>query len=56
MGPSQRHRLVEYLDRLYGYAFSLARDPHLAQDLVQECALKALAARSVPDDRSAFRA
>ena len=45
---NQKHRdLVGYLGRLYGYAFSLCGDPDRAKDLVQDCAAKALAARSV---------
>jgi RNA polymerase sigma-70 factor (ECF subfamily) len=50
------HRIENYLTRLYGYAISLARDPETAKDLVQQCALKSLAAKSVPTDESAYRA
>ncbi len=49
-------RLENYLSRLYGYAVSLARDPETAKDLVQQCALKSLSAKSVPADESAYRA
>jgi RNA polymerase sigma-70 factor (ECF subfamily) len=49
-------RLETYLPRLYRYAYSLARNEDVAKDLVQQCALRALAARSVPEDESAFRA
>ena len=49
-------RLETYLPRLYRYGFSLARDEDLAKDLVQQCALKALAAKTVPSDESAYRA
>ncbi|NIM29257.1 MAG: sigma-70 family RNA polymerase sigma factor [Gammaproteobacteria bacterium] len=49
-------RIEPYLQRLYGYAFSLSRDPHQAEDLVQECALRALAARKSPPDEPAYRA
>jgi RNA polymerase sigma-70 factor (ECF subfamily) len=45
-----------YLARLYRYAFSLCRDEETAKDLVQQCALKALGARSVPKDEAAYRA
>ena len=48
-------RIEVYLPRLYGYAMSLARDPHQAEDLVQECAVKALAAKNTPVDEPAFR-
>jgi RNA polymerase sigma-70 factor (ECF subfamily) len=50
------HRIEAYLSRLYRYAFSLAREEDLARDLVQRCAVKALAAQTVPDDESAYRA
>lgn len=49
-------RLETYLPRLYRYGFSLARDEDLAKDLVQQCALKALEAKTVPVDDSAYRA
>ncbi len=49
-------RIEAYLKRLYGYAYSLCGDPHQAEDLVHDGALKALAARRVPVDEPAFRA
>ncbi len=49
-------RIEPYLGRLYRYAFSLCRDEDQAKDLVQQCALKALAARSEPTDEPAYRA
>ncbi len=52
----QRERLESYRDRLYGYAISLSQDPDLSRDLVQECALKALSAKKIPQDEPAFRA
>ncbi|WP_246116749.1 RNA polymerase sigma factor [Denitrobaculum tricleocarpae] len=52
----QRERLESYRDRLYGYAISLSQDPDLSRDLVQDCALKALTAKKVPQDEPAFRA
>ena len=42
--------------RLFGYALSLTRDRDAAQDLLQECAVKALAATSAPRDEAALRA
>jgi RNA polymerase sigma-70 factor (ECF subfamily) len=54
--PHAMQRIEAYLSRLYKYAFSLARDEDLARDLVQLCAVKALGAKSVPDDESAYRA
>lgn len=42
--------------RLYGYAVSLTRDRESAQDLLQDCAVKALSAPSVPSDDAALRA
>ena len=49
-------RLIPYLDRLYGYAISLIRDRERAKDLVQECALRAMTAKSIPMDERAYRA
>lgn len=49
-------RIEPYLARLYRYAFSLSRDEEAAKDLVQQCALKALSAKSVPEDEAAYRA
>ncbi len=54
-GP-EMHRLELYLPRLYRYAFSLAHEEELAKDLVQQCALKSLAAKSVPNEEPAYRA
>lgn len=56
MSSDVRARLAAYLTRLFGYAVSLTRDEDRARDLVQECALRALKASSVPVDESAFRA
>lgn len=49
-------RIEPYLARLYRYAFSLCRDEETAKELVQQCALKALGAKSVPENESAYRA
>ncbi|HDK37668.1 MAG TPA: RNA polymerase sigma factor [Thiolapillus brandeum] len=51
-----QNRLVVYLDRLYGYACSLTKDREYAQDLVQITAVKALTAKKIPVDESAYRA
>ncbi len=51
-----RSKIESYLPRLYGYAFSLCGNHHQAEDLVQECAVKALAANNVPVDKPAYRA
>lgn len=51
-----RRRIEPYLSRLFGYALSLTQDREHARDLVQDCALRALAARRVPGDTAAFRA
>jgi RNA polymerase sigma-70 factor (ECF subfamily) len=53
---TERTRIEAYLQRLYGYAFSLAGDRHQAEDLVQECAVRALAAKNTPRDERAYRA
>lgn len=52
----KRVRIQAYLQRLYGYAVSLARDHHQAEELVQECALRALTAKNIPRDEQAYRA
>lgn len=56
MSNDVRARLAGYLTRLFGYAVTLTRDEDRARDLVQECALRALKAKSIPVDESAFRA
>jgi RNA polymerase sigma-70 factor, ECF subfamily len=48
-------RLQSQYRGLYGFALTLARDDDEARDLVQETALKALAAANVPEDATAFR-
>ncbi len=52
----KRQRVEAYLDRLFGYAFSLTKDRDSAQDLVQSCVLKSLSAERVPVDEPAYRA
>lgn len=49
-------RLEAYLGRLFGYAFSLTNDRDLALELIQDCMVKALAARAAPADEAAYRA
>ncbi|GBE42383.1 ECF RNA polymerase sigma factor SigR [bacterium BMS3Bbin10] len=44
-----------HLGGLYGYAFSLTKNVDDANDLVQETALKALGAKNVPGDSTAYR-
>ncbi len=51
-----RARLSQYLPRLYGYAVSLTRNEDAARELVQESALRALKAKSIPQDEPALRA
>lgn len=52
----QRQRIESYLDRLFGYAFSLTRNREDSADLVQDCALRALTAGRTPRDEAAYRA
>lgn len=56
MSDPRGARIEVYLKRLYGYAFSLSGNHHDSEDLVHECALRALAAGKVPIDEPAFRA
>lgn len=49
-------RLERYRRRLFGYAYSLTGDREDADDLLQECALRALAASSTPESEPACRA
>ena len=44
------------MGRLFGYALSLANDRDLALELVQDCMVKALAARECPEHEAAYRA
>ncbi len=53
---TEHTRIEVYLGRLYGYAFSLAGNHHQAEDLVQECAVRALTAKNTPRDEPAYRA
>ncbi len=55
-GLPKRQRIETYLDRLFGYAFSLTKDRDSAQDLVQTCVLKCLSAERIPVDEPAYRA
>ncbi len=56
MAGNGGHRLEPYLGRLFGYAYSLASERELALELVQDCMVKALAARRAPSDEPAYRA
>lgn len=56
MAKPNQARIKGYLGRLFGYAFSLSGDREQARDLVQDCALKALAAVRIPADDAAYRA
>ena len=56
LGRSRHNGIEAYLGRLFGYACSLNHDRTAAQELVQECIVKALAARRVPGDEAAYRA
>jgi len=54
--PTLTNRIEAYLDRLFGYAYSLCNDRDAAKDLVQDCAVRALGAKRVPEDDAAYRA
>jgi RNA polymerase sigma-70 factor (ECF subfamily) len=49
-------RFAPYQKRLFGYALALAHDRDAAAELVQDCVVKAIEARSVPRDEPAYRA
>lgn len=53
--PIERE-LQRHMTRLYGYALSLTGDRDTAQDLLQECAVKALSTTAAPMDGAALRA
>jgi RNA polymerase sigma-70 factor (ECF subfamily) len=53
--PVERE-LRKCLPRLFGYAISLTGDPETAQDLLQDCAVRAFAAASHPAEPAALRA
>ncbi|RDD61780.1 RNA polymerase sigma factor [Ferruginivarius sediminum] len=54
--PSAHDRLEAMLGRLFGYALALTQDREQARDLVQDCVVRALQARRLPQDEPAFRA
>lgn len=56
MASPVQDALQHYLPRLYGYALSLTGERAAAQDLLQDCAVKALAAAAVPTTDAALRA
>ena len=56
MNPLIERQLRELWPRLFGYALVLAGKPDVAQDLLQECALKALSSRSRPSRERTVRA
>ena len=51
-----REWIEPHLNRLYGFAFALTQDRDQSQDLVQECVVRALAAKRRPADEPARRA
>lgn len=51
-----QQRLESLIDRLFGYAMSLASDRSEAEDILQDCVVRALAAKRVPKDEAAYRA
>ena len=53
--PHAQKRIVAHLDGLFGFAFTLTRNVEEAEDLVQDTALRALKARNVPPNDTAYR-
>ena len=56
MGRAAGHRVEAYLQRLFGYAYCLSGSREQARDLVQDCVVKALAAKASPREEAAYRA
>jgi RNA polymerase sigma-70 factor, ECF subfamily len=56
VAASIEDELERYRARLFGYGLSLTGNREEAGDLLQECAVRALSARSVPDGEPARRA
>lgn len=57
MQDSERDETIRKARRnLYGYAFALTRDSDQAADLLQECMLRTMATRRLPNDERALRA
>jgi len=48
-------RFAAYQKRLYGYALALARDPDQAAEMVQDCVVRVMSSRQVPEDEPAYR-
>ncbi len=55
-GRALREWIEPHLNRLYGFAFALTQDRDVSSDLVQECVVRALAAKQRPTDEPARRA
>lgn len=56
MFEERHHQALHALRRrLFGYAFALSRDSTDAEDLYQDAIVRAMCARSVPQDSVAFR-
>ena len=53
---STRERLEPHLGRLFAYAVALTRDRTDAEDLVQDCAVRVLSAKRIPDEEVPYRA
>lgn len=56
MANRVERELQRHMARLYGYAFSLTGSRDAAQDLLQDCAVKALSTTAVPAADGALRA
>jgi len=49
-------RFTAYQKRLYGYALALSRDPDQAAEIIQDCVVRVMTARGIPEDEPAYRA
>lgn len=55
MSRGRHAQLADLRQRLFGYAWALSRSTTDAEDLYQDAMVRALAAATAPDDRTAFR-
>ena len=55
LDKSQQNVMLEMRRKLFGYACALSRDIASAEDLYQDTLLRAMSAKTAPDDKTAYR-